>query len=117
MNLIEKEFFSFKKWADFLAGFLEAAVLLAGTPGLAKSLTQKVTARFANIQLVVNDQVVKTSAEPFIYNGNVYAPVATVANALGIKQKRDNRTPAVRCSTSTASPLSADSTRPHPLPG
>ncbi|WP_432776096.1 hypothetical protein AAFJ72_03620 [Brevibacillus gelatini] len=51
-----------KKWACFLAGFLGAAVLLAGTPGLAKSLTQKVTARFANIQLVVNDQVVKTSA-------------------------------------------------------
>ncbi|WP_429815338.1 stalk domain-containing protein [Brevibacillus porteri] len=48
--------------------------------------------------MIVNDQVVKTKAEPFIYNGNVYAPVATVANALGIKQEWDNKTPAVRFS-------------------
>ncbi|WP_432776095.1 hypothetical protein [Brevibacillus gelatini] len=43
--------------------------------------------------------------------------MAIVANALGIKQEWDNQTPAVRFSTSTASLLPADSTRPHPLPG
>lgn len=52
--------------------------------------------RFANIKLVVNGKVISTQAEPFIYNGNVYAPVATVANMLGIHQQWDNATPAVR---------------------
>lgn len=52
----------------------------------AKTGTEKISARFSNIKLIVNDQVVKTKPEPFIYNGNIYAPVATVANALGIKQ-------------------------------
>lgn len=70
-------------------------LLITGTC-YSKSLTEEITVRFANIKLIVNDQVVQTKAEPFVYEGNVYAPVATVANMLGIKQEWDNGTPAVR---------------------
>ncbi|WP_134703222.1 stalk domain-containing protein [Ammoniphilus sp. YIM 78166] len=87
-----------------VAGLLASSLLFAGT-GYTKALTEKITARFANIQLIVNEQVIQTKAEPFIYNGNVYAPVATVANMLGIKQEWDNSVPAVRFSTS---PLKRD---------
>ncbi|QDS37876.1 hypothetical protein FPS98_30020 [Brevibacillus brevis] len=79
-------------------GLAIVLLLVGGTTVFAKTGTEKISARFSNIKLIVNDQVVKTKAEPFIYNGNVYAPVATVANALGIKQEWDNKTPAVRFS-------------------
>jgi hypothetical protein len=63
------------------------------------SYTKNIQARFAQIKLIVNGQEVNTrytKAEPFIYNGNVYAPVATIANMLGDDQKWDNKVPAVR---------------------
>lgn len=64
------------------------------------AVNKNIPVRFAQIKLIVNDRVIQTKAEPFIYNGSVYAPVATVANALGIDQAWDNKTPAVRFSTS-----------------
>lgn len=84
-------------------GLATVLLLVGGTTVFAKTGTEKISARFSNIKLIVNDQVVKTKAEPFIYNGNVYAPVATVANALGIKQEWDNKTPAVRFSVNSGS--------------
>ncbi|WP_048034592.1 stalk domain-containing protein [Brevibacillus brevis] len=82
-----------KKSNKKLAIGLATVLLLVGaTTVFAKTGTEKISARFSNIKLIVNDQVVKTKAEPLIYNGNVYAPVATVANALGIKQEWDNKT-------------------------
>ncbi len=86
---------------------IAGSLLIAGT-GYSKSSTERITARFANIKLIVNDQVIQTKAEPFIYNGNVYAPVATVANMLGIKQEWDNKTPAVRFSDPDAKTYDAD---------
>lgn len=62
----------------------------------AKRAEEMIKARFANIQLIVNGKTIQTKAEPFIYNGNVYAPVATIANMLGVKQQWDNSVPAVR---------------------
>ncbi|MGN7471380.1 stalk domain-containing protein [Brevibacillus sp. SAFN-007a] len=85
-----------KKWNYILAGVLGFTLIFGGTSVFAKSLMEKISARFANIKLIVNGQTISTKAEPFIYNGNVYAPVATVANMLGIKQEWDNKTPAVR---------------------
>lgn len=96
-----------KKWASIIAGVVLVVLLFGGISGYAKSVTQKISARFANIQLIINGKAVETKAEPFIYNGNVYAPVATVANALGIQQEWDNRTPAVRFSD-TDTPLQGD---------
>lgn len=56
---------------------------------------ENIKVRFAQIGLTVNGKRIQTSAEPFIYNGNVYAPVATIANALGIKWEWNNDIPAV----------------------
>ncbi len=78
-----------------LTGVCGCALLFGGT-AIAKSVTEKISVRFANIKLIVNDKVIQTKAEPFVYNGNVYAPVATVANMLNINQEWDNKTPAVR---------------------
>jgi hypothetical protein len=89
-----------KKRSYILAGVLGATFILGGTAGFAKNFTDKISVRFANIKLIVNDEVIQTKAEPFIFNGNVYAPVATVANMLGIKQEWDNSVPAVRFSNS-----------------
>lgn len=78
-----------------LFGVIATSLLLTGT-AFSKTLTEKISARFANIKLIVNGNVIQTKAEPFIYNGNVYAPVATVANMLGIHQEWDSKTPAVK---------------------
>ncbi len=90
-----------KKRNILLIGIIGLTLFIGATSGFAKSLTQKITVRFTNIKLIVNDQVIKTTAEPFVYNGNVYAPVATIANALGLQQEWDNRSAAVRVSTSS----------------
>lgn len=64
----------------------------------AKRVTDNITVRFANIKLILNGEEIQTSAEPFIYDGNVYAPVATIANALNVRQWWDNDMPAVQFS-------------------
>ncbi|MET3292500.1 UNVERIFIED_CONTAM: hypothetical protein ABID98_005197 [Brevibacillus sp. OAP136] len=85
-----------KKLNYMIAGIVCSTLILGTTSSFAKNVTEKISARFSNIKLIVNGQTISTKAEPFIYNGNVYAPVATVANMLGIKQEWDNKTPAVR---------------------
>ncbi|TPG70359.1 hypothetical protein EEL31_18915 [Brevibacillus laterosporus] len=92
-----------KNYHKLTIGLAAVLLLVGGTTVWAKTGTEKISARFSNIKLIVNDQVIKTKAEPFIYDGNVYAPVATVANALGIKQEWDNKTPAVRFSGNSGS--------------
>lgn len=78
------------------ASGLAASVLLVGSSAFAwHSYTKNIQARFAQIKLIVDGKTIQTKAEPFIYNGNVYAPIATIANALGVDQYWDNKTPAV----------------------
>lgn len=86
------------KFKAVMLGILVVCLLFGGTAAFSKTVTEKISARFANIKLIVNGKVIQTKAEPFIYNGSVYAPVATVANALSIRQEWDNKTPAVRFS-------------------
>jgi len=59
------------------------------------AMEKTIKVRFAQIQLFANYKKIETSAEPFIYNGAVYAPVATVANALGVAWQWDNHISAV----------------------
>ncbi|WP_400164254.1 stalk domain-containing protein [Brevibacillus sp. TJ4] len=73
------------------------AGMLAGNDGaLAKKASEAIRVNYANIKLFINGKEIKTSAEPFTYNGNVYVPAATIANMFGIGQEWDNSTPAVR---------------------
>lgn len=85
---------NFRKWFVLM---IIGSMLLTGT-AFARKIEESIRVRFANIQLIVNGKPIATKAEPFIYNGSVYAPVATIANMLGIKQEWDNSTPAVRFS-------------------
>jgi hypothetical protein len=80
-----------------LAGAVAATLLTSGTAFAWNftPVTKDIKARFAHIKLAVNGRWIQTNAEPFIYNGNVYAPVATIANALGVHQQWDNRVPSV----------------------
>jgi Copper amine oxidase N-terminal domain len=111
-----------------IIGSIAGALLFTGgmmvgsNSALAKKATEAIRANFANIKIFVNGQEIKTKAEPFTYNGNVYVPAATIANMLGIGQTWDNDTPAVRFeSTDRAqnSPLYAGmqgrQSYPHPL--
>ncbi|WP_047155310.1 stalk domain-containing protein [Aneurinibacillus tyrosinisolvens] len=79
-----------------ILGTVIGAIALSGSAfGAVKAYDKYVKVRFANIKLVVDGLTIQTKAEPFIYNGNVYAPVATVANGMGIAQKWNNSRPAV----------------------
>jgi hypothetical protein len=80
-----------------LIGTITGTLLLSATAfGATKIYTKNISARFASIKLVINDDILKPKVEPFIYDGNVYAPVATIANALGIRQFWVNNDPATQ---------------------
>lgn len=80
-----------------LAGaLLFTAGMMSGGTALAKKATEAVTVSFSNIRLIVNGTPIDTKAEPFIYKGNVYAPVATVANMLGVGQSWTNNDPVTK---------------------
>lgn len=78
---------------------IAGTILLTGSAFAWTAKTKNIQARFAQIQLIVDGKTIQTKAEPFIYNGNVYAPIATIANGIGVHQEWDNKTPAVRVSS------------------
>ena len=79
-----------KQKAVVMLGVLTSAVIFA-TAGYASTGLHDIRASFANIKLVVNNKVVATSAEPFIYNKNVYVPISAVAHALQSSVKWVNK--------------------------
>ncbi|WP_047155053.1 stalk domain-containing protein [Aneurinibacillus tyrosinisolvens] len=84
-------FISSKLSKKIIIGTVVGTLALSGTAfGAVKAYDKYIKARFASIGLVVNGKLIQTKAEPFIYNGNVYAPVATVANGLGVSQRWSN---------------------------
>jgi hypothetical protein len=85
-----------KRSQKAIVAILTVSLLFICGTVFAKKAEEMIKARFANIQLIVNGKTIQTKAEPFIYNGNVYAPLATIANMLGVKQEWDNSVPAVR---------------------
>ncbi|WP_167577888.1 stalk domain-containing protein [Ammoniphilus sp. YIM 78166] len=77
-------------------GVIASSLLLGGSALAYSSYTKNIKVTFANIKLIVNGKTIETKAEPFVYNGNVYAPVATIANMLGVSQEWGNNPPSVR---------------------
>ncbi len=71
-------------------GIVTGAVVFGGVT-YAQSGVSKIQASYDNIQLIVNGQKVATTAEPFIYNKNVYVPVSTVGHALDSTVKWINK--------------------------
>lgn len=78
-----------------MIALVSIALLLPASAYAWTAYEKNIKVRFAQIQLYVNHKKLDTKAEPFIYNGNVYAPVATIANALDVQWIWDNTTPAV----------------------
>ena len=59
-----------------------------------QSYRQDITAVFDKYQLYADDYSVKTTKEPFLYNGQTYVTAVDLANALGLKanyQSKDNK--------------------------
>ncbi|MCR8980037.1 stalk domain-containing protein [Brevibacillus laterosporus] len=92
-----------RKQRNLLLGLIAGSLLITGT-AYSKTITQNISVRFAKIQLFANGEPVKTTAEPFIYKNNVYAPMETVAKAMGIQHEWDNKTPALRFNSSSLVP-------------
>ncbi len=69
------------KWSVAL-GVATSAVLWAGA-SYASTGVQMVRAEFDNIGIQLNGRPVTVTAQPMIYNYNVYVPISTVAHALG----------------------------------
>lgn len=59
--------------------------ILFASAAWASTGVHKLDVSFANIGITVGHKTVPTTAEPFIYNKNVYVPISTVAHALGAK--------------------------------
>ncbi len=79
-----------KKTMSLWLGIVTGAVVFGGVT-YAQSGVSKIHASYDNIQLIVNGQKVSTTAEPFIYNKNVYVPVSTVGHALDATVKWINK--------------------------
>lgn len=71
-------------------------LLSSGTALAWSAVTKTIQVQFSHIQLIVNGKAMQPKAEPFLYNGVVYAPVASVANALGAQTQWDQNARAVR---------------------
>lgn len=61
----------------FIGAMVFGGVSFAGT-GL-----KPLQVHYANIKIAVNGKVIPTSAEPFIYNYNVYVPISAIGHGLG----------------------------------
>lgn len=64
--------------------------LFFGSLSLASSGVTSVAAHYANIAIHIDGKTIATSAEPFIYNANVYVPISTIGHGLGAKVQWDS---------------------------
>jgi len=55
------------------------------TPAIGSVRQQTITVNFNNIRIAVNNRLVQTEFEPFIFQGRTYLPVRDVADAMGFE--------------------------------
>ncbi len=75
-----------KKYLGMILGVATSAMVFGGASYASVGIRQ-IKASYDNIGLVINGKSVAASAEPFIYNYNVYVPISTVGHALGATVK------------------------------
>jgi hypothetical protein len=81
----------FKKYKQFVIGFLIGSVIFSSTSVFAE--TQTLNAFFNNIKVSINNQLIELKdangnpIEPFIVNGTTYLPVRILAENLGMEVK------------------------------
>lgn len=90
-----------KKTWGFMLGVLTSALTVAGV-SYASTGVQHIKASFDQIGVYVNGKAVTLTAQPFIYNKNVYVPVSTVGRALGAKVAWVNKPAAVQVTPGAA---------------
>ncbi|MCY0876845.1 MAG: NPCBM/NEW2 domain-containing protein [Firmicutes bacterium] len=73
-----------KRTVGFILGIVTGTMAIAGA-SYASTGVQHIKASFAHIGVSVNGKAVTLTAQPFIYDKNVYVPVSTVGHALGAK--------------------------------
>ncbi len=91
-----------KRQLSMVFGILTSALFFGGVSYASVGIEQ-IQASFHNIQLLVNGKTITTSAKPFIYQNNVYAPIYSVGHALGAQVAWVNSTPKVVVTGSTSS--------------
>lgn len=80
-----KEFSFMRKLTKNALGYstgLIAGVALFGGVTFASTGVRSILAEYANIGINVGGRTIHTSAQPFIYNKNVYVPISTIAIGL-----------------------------------
>ncbi len=72
-----------KNWKYFLSGAIVASgIIILGNSIFALSEAANLSVHYKNIKIFLNGTEMKTE-EPFIFNNKAYAPIGTVAGALG----------------------------------
>lgn len=91
-----------RRWRDFLAGFLAAALLMSmGAPSMATTARQ-LNASYNNIKITLDGKTITPKdangavVEPFIVDGTTYLPVRAVADSLGLGVEWDAKTQTVK---------------------
>ncbi len=73
-----------RSFSGYGIGLLIGSIVFGGI-SYASTGIQKINVQYANIQIEVNGKMIPTSAQPFIYQHNVYVPVSTIGIGLGAK--------------------------------
>lgn len=71
-----------RKVSIFLSGFFAGAILLGSALAFAEYGDKNIAAKYADIKIVVEGALVKSSIEPFIYQDRTYVPLRAIAESL-----------------------------------
>ncbi|MCL2415535.1 MAG: stalk domain-containing protein, partial [Defluviitaleaceae bacterium] len=82
------------------------------TPAGGSVRQQAVVVNFNNIRISVNNQIVQTEFEPFIFQGRTYLPVRDVANAMGFGVAWDEAANTVRLTSGSSTAQAGNITIP-----
>lgn len=72
-----------RSFSGYAVGVLVGSLFFGGLTFASTGTVMPITARYADIGISVNGKTIPTAAEPFIYDGNVYVPISTIAHGLG----------------------------------
>lgn len=69
--------------SGYAVGVLVGSLFFGGLTFASTGTVMPISVRYANIGITVNGKKIPTEAQPFIYKGNVYVPISTIAHGLG----------------------------------
>ncbi len=81
-----------RKFKQLIAGIIIGAIVFGVIPVMAANGTKSISAVFKNIKVTLDGKAIKTSAEPFQYNGKVYVPSDLITQMSGKKVNFNTKT-------------------------